>query len=726
MSVVSLHQFMITLRIKYAYNRFLASPIYQILINNYFLLAMMVLICGLSFIYPMMWVGALIFEITLWRRYKTFGIISLIICVVFLGSYIINEWIQIEPSMPFNGIIIDEEQTTTHQKLLIQSDNTKLIVYSTAEESFRIGDKVYIIGELGEPTTPHLPGGFDYARYLKLHHIAGTIKTDKVTKTDHPWSIWWFKDALNRYLEHCFPEQARAHIKGLLFGDRSGFSEEFSDSLSDNGLVHLFAVSGLHIGLIIGMISWLFRKLKWKYVNTFLIVLLAIYMIVTAFAPSIVRAILMFYLTLANKRYKWQLSSLDVISIVFIGLMLINPYYLFDIGFCLSFLVATMIIMLSPHLQSYKNWQQVLIISFASQWLTLPLIINFRHEFNVLSFAGSIVFIYLVSYIILPMALVTFCCSFLSKFYEWMMEGFTLLSTFCSEWIFLPYQAPSFTFLSLILYYGAWYGLIIFWKRKSYRWLCSIVIIGVLLILSFSVKFNPQGKVVYLDLNEGESTVIVSPYGRCKAIIDTGVGRNHELTNYLLQVGIHTLDVVFITHNHDDHDGELDYLRRHIIVRKLVVSPYYPLTIDGYQANMNEEFVCGDLMFTILGPLQDYGNPNDNSLVIKAVINHKVFLWMGDASITVEQTFPTFSVDVVKIAHHGSATSSSLAFLMKIKPKIAIIQVGQVNRFDFPSEKVVERLQSLGTKTYVTTKSYTITYLYQGTKGIWSTLKNTP
>jgi competence protein ComEC len=409
---------MITLRIKYAYNRFLASPTYQILINNFFLLAMMLLICGLSFIYPMMWLGTLILEITLWRRHKIFGIISLIISIAFIGCYFMNEWIEITPSIPFNGIITDEEQATTYQKLLIQGENTKLIVYSTAEVSFRIGDKVCIIGDVGEPTVPHLPGGFDYAEYLKLHHISGTIKTDNITKIGHPWSIWWFKDALNQYLEHCFPEEARVHIKGLLFGDRSGFNEEFSDSLSDNGLVHLFAVSGLHIGLIIGMISWLFQKLKWKSVNTFLIVLLAIYMIVTAFAPSIVRAILMFYLTLANKRFGWRLSSLDVISIVFIGLMLINPYYLLDIGFCLSFLVATMIIMLSPHLRSYKNWQQVLIISFASQWLTLPIIINFRHEFNVLSFVGSILFIYLVSYIILPMALVTFCCSFFSIFYD--------------------------------------------------------------------------------------------------------------------------------------------------------------------------------------------------------------------------------------------------------------------------------------------------------------------
>ncbi|MFA7126290.1 MAG: DNA internalization-related competence protein ComEC/Rec2 [Bacilli bacterium] len=681
--------------------------------NNIFLLAFGVVLGCLIIINPWFILVEIGYGGYLFKRSRLLGTMM----IVLVGLLFMGYGLSIHRPLPikeeYKGIIIEAEEKSTYQRLLIQTGLLKLLIYSKAEETYRVGDQISVSGVVEASSPPHLPGDFDYDAYLKYHHIIGIMSSKQVKKINRPLSIWLIKDALEMYLETCFHSDARAYLYGLLFGDRSGFSEEFEMSLSMNGLVHLFAVSGLHIGLIISIIHSLFKKFKWSHESHFIIIFLGCYCIVTGFAPSIVRATSMFYLALINKKWNLRFSSLDIISGLFIVLILVNPFYIHDIGFCLSFLMATMIILTAPILVKKHPLMQLLIISFMSQMFSLPLIIAMNHEVNSLAFIGNVLFIVLVSSLVIPTALVVVTMFPLQSIFVWMMKAFEWISSLMSQ-IFIAYQAPSFSVLVITLYYVLLFVIIRYIKCPTKRRWGTALLIGVLLIASMSGHYRLEGRVVFLDCYEGESILISSPYAQTNILIDTGIGKNHEVTDYLLREGILCLDMLIITHEHEDHMGELAYLKRHLRIRQIVTSINSTLLPVTKRVATGDVLTCKEYTFYVLNPSMAYLDENDNSLVLYGVINGRYFLFMGDATSLVEENIPVLPVNILKVGHHGSTTSTSEAFLDRMNPTVAVIQTGQTNRYQFPATSIVKRLEKREIKVYSTSQYFTITYWYQG------------
>ncbi len=707
---------MIKLKILSLYEQILSTSLFLQLRNNYFHLALALVLASLSIIYPLALVILFLYFLFLYRQSKTICIISFILVCLFGSIYYLKDKRKLVLDDVFLAIVSEKEETSSYQKLLVLTSKTKVIVYNNSPQKYEIGDYLEIEGTLNELNPPHLPNGFDYAKYLHTHGIIGTVNSNKITKIKKPFSPFLLKYYLSLYLDKYFSLEAKNYLQGLLFGDRSGFDADFSASIIDNGLVHLFAVSGLHIGLIIAMISFIFQKLKLKKEKPFLIVFLSLYLIVTAFSPSILRAVLMYFLSLLNKKKKLHLSSLDIISLVYLLLIIINPFYLHDLGFSLSFLVATMIIVLSPLLKNFPSYQQVGIISFAGMVLVFPLTIAMNNEVNLLSFVSNILFIYLVSSIIMPAALLAFFCFFTQKIFVLLMQSFSLLSKLASKIMYLPLRLPPFSFFALVFYYLLIYLIITHYKRPTYRLLGLACLCLLIFTVSNSAKFSSYGEVIYLDLYEGEAILIKTPYQNSTILIDTGIGKNNEVTKFLLQKGIKKLDILFLTHNHEDHIGEASYLLSHINVKEVITSPYLAPAFATKQVKKGDVIKCKDLEFLILNPSLNNQDINDNSLVIYTKINNRYFLFMGDLTSKQENNLPKLTVDFLKVGHHGSNTSSSEVFLKKNSPKFAIILVGQTNKYRFPNPEVVKRLEEVGSKVYSSLDYYTITYWYQKNK----------
>ena len=261
------------------------------------------------------------------------------------------------------------------------------------------------------------------------------ISGESIRIVDQKFNISYIRELLIKYVERYFPENAKSIIKGLVIGENKDFSDEFMDSLKINGIMHLFAISGTHIAILVLFLEKILKRFKNK--SIFISSFLAIYLVVTNFSPSVLRAVLMYYFILINKKFKLNLSSLDIVSIVFIFLLIYNPFYLENLGFCLSFLMAFTIVLIAPLMENKNDTLKVFFISLSALIITLPLVININHQVNLLSPLINILFIVLVGEIMLPFAFASFMVFFIF---------FTILK----EWV-------NFSIIKIFIYYISYF-----------------------------------------------------------------------------------------------------------------------------------------------------------------------------------------------------------------------------------------------------------------------------
>jgi competence protein ComEC len=204
-----------------------------------------------------------------------------------------------------------------------------------------------------------------------------------------------------------------------------------------------------------------------------------------------------------------------------------------------------------------------------------------------------------------------------------------------------------------------------------------------------------KGQVVMIDVGQGDCFFIQQPYARGNVLIDTGGLQKSDLATsrlipYLQSQGVFYLDAVFISHEDYDHCGALASLKEHFKVKKVL-----------YDFKKKK---IGDLVFKNLALDKYYTNSNDRSSIIYVTINHLNYLFTGDISKEVEsdlyQTYHHLDVDVLKVAHHGSSSSSSEDLFKMIDPKVALISVGKNNRYRHPSYLTLKRLEAYGVKIY--------------------------
>ena len=262
-----------------------------------------------------------------------------------------------------------------------------------------------------------------------------------------------------------------------------------------------------------------------------------------------------------------------------------------------------------------------------------------------------------------------------------------------------------------------------------------VLMIPILLVHNNINYFNFKPYLVFIDVGQGDSILINLPYNQGIILIDTGgrynfnnqpwatKNKNNSIASnliipYLKSEGIKRIDYLFITHGHIDHMGEALELVDSYKVKNLVFngvkSTNSELSLIKALENQGKTYFFaqeGDAIciktycFYILHPSKDI-NTNDNSLVIYTVLNNKHILLTGDISSSIEKkiinTYNFKGMDILKIAHHGSLTSSDEMFLDSLNPKYAVIQVSKNNKFNHPHPVVMERLKKREIKTFLT------------------------
>ena len=228
--------------------------------------------------------------------------------------------------------------------------------------------------------------------------------------------------------------------------------------------------------------------------------------------------------------------------------------------------------------------------------------------------------------------------------------------------------------------------------------------------------------VYYIDVGQADSILIVNK--NQSALIDAGNNDDgQDVVNFIKSKGITKLDYVIGTHPHEDHIGGLDDVINNIDADKIYLPKIQTNTKtyeDVLQAiqnknqkigsfNKGDKFTIGDANLEVMtDSILNKENLNLSSNIIRMEFKGTSFLFTGDAETENEKTIEWTQTDILKVGHHGSTTSTSQSFLNQIKPKYAIISVGKDNDYGHPKEKILQRLEKIGTEVFRTDECGTI------------------
>ena len=501
--------------------------------------------------------------------------------------------------------------------------------------------------------------------------------------------------------------KAKEYVKTFLLGDTSLIDGQILNSFRSNGISHLFSISGMHISLFASCILYILKRISYNnFYNYFIVInFLVFYMLLVGTLPSVVRSTIMYILFALNKVFNLKIKSIDIMCILLIIMLLINPMYVYNVSFQYSYIISFSLILFNKNIQRHKNKiGKSLYISILSFFVAFPITIYNYYKVNILGIFLNIVFIPFVSVIIFPLSIVSFIFPFMSCILSFFVNVLEYVSKMIkiSKLGIICFSKPNIYLI--ILYY-----IFIYMFLYNYK---NVYIFVFILLHKYYMYFNPSFNVVYLSVGNGDSSLITLPYNKGNILIDTGGLYNYEIVKnktipYLMSLGITKVDYLITTHGDYDHMGEVINLVNNFKVEKVIFNcgefneleqdlikaldkkkiPYYScikeLNIDG-----NKLYFLND---------KDYDNENDNSSVVYMKFNNHKFLFMGDAGVEVEEDliekYNLQDIDVLKVGHHGSKTSSSKNFINEINPKYSIISVGKNNMYGHPNKEVLSNLK---------------------------------
>ena len=599
---------------------------------------------------------------------------------------------------------------------------------------YELGDKIKLFGKLKLPSNNSIFNGFNYREYLKYERINYIFDIDEIIKISNNKSIMY--KLKNSIINIINKSPNKDYLHTFLLGNNKYIDKEVMESYRINGISHLFSISGMHISLLSMIILKLLKNYKFK--KEVVILFLLIYMTLTDFLPSILRSGIFFILIYLNKKFNLNISMFKLMIILLFICVLIDPYIVYKIGFQYSYTISFYLITFNQLINKSKNkLYKLFIVSFISFIVSVPIAINNFSQINVLSIFLNIFFVPIVSSIIFPLSLITFLFPFFNNLFTILINIFELLSITFSKIDNFIFIMSKISTLFIIIYYIIISITLYFLSKNKYKYIVSLMFI---FVIHYNITiFNKGLEITYIDVGQGDSIFIKFPNDKSNILIDTGgkvtygnlknnysVGKN--IVDYLKSMGIRKLDYLIITHGDFDHMGDSLYLIDKFKVENVifncgefnVLEKELIKVLDEkkikYYSCIKELNIDNNKLYFL--QTKKYDNENDNSNVIYTELNGYKFMFMGDAGVEKEkdilEKYNLSNIDVLKVGHHGSKTSSSKEYIDEIKPKYAIISVGKNNRYGHPNKEVLNNLDN--SKIYRTDQDGSIMFKIKNNK----------
>ena len=601
-------------------------------------------------------------------------------------------------------------------KLTIEFNNLRGTYYFETEEDLRyfksnynLGDIIKVKGTLEVPNNNTIPNTFNYKKYLYHKKINYILKIDNFSKLkDNKNILLKIKNDILKRIENT---KHNNYLYAFILGKSSYIDNESYNNYKINGVTHLFALSGLHVSLFSGIILLILNKLKLNEKLSFIItsMFLIFFSFIASFTPSILRATIFFILSSLNKIYYTFIKPKNILFLTFSILIFKNPFYIFDTGFILSFTITYFILLLNESITIKDNIKSILIISLLSFLSSLPIIINLSYEINIIGFINNILFIPLVTNIIFPFSIIVIIIPKLSFILFILTNIMEFISKYSSNLLNITIYFQRLNYFEIIIYYI----LLIVSIKKSKKVIFILFIF--ILILYIKPSFDKDTYIYFIDVSQGDSALIVTKNNK-SILVDTGGKLNYKndtwkqknkefnlmassIIPFFKSIGLKKIDYLLITHGDADHAGySIELLNNYKVMNKY--------TNKGRKNSLEKKINISSLETKYLKiddieiySLNDsiYNNENKDSLVLLFKIYNYKFLFMADADKEVEKNiiekYNLKNIDVLKVGHHGSKTSTDESFINELTPKYSIISVGKNNKFGHPNIETLNTLK---------------------------------
>lgn len=614
----------------------------------------------------------------------------------------------------------------------------KKIRFRTEVSNLKIGESIKLKASISKIGLPSNPGEANYRYIFYGKNIVGQIdEAELLERTEGPAGqvnrrIAAFKETIIlRLSKHLTPDKVGLSL-AMSLGDKSYLSEEDTLALRKLGLSHILVVSSLHVGLLVVVLRKQLDKMRFDYhfKEVLIIAFLLLLLIFIDSKISIMKCLFIYMAHLIaqlNNRKPFYLLSLFLYTLLAI---MINPFYLFNLSFTLSLMAYIGVFVYYRY--TWRFCPKYLKVWYLTLCIYLGILPVMLATFGGIHYLGLFVSPFFMPYLEMLIAF-----NFLSVLIQsvglvfpiqWLLnllleplKMLVLMANKLSEhFLLFPFAN---TYLLGLLGIAL---LIVFVKRdtKKHKLSGRIVSLAITIVLvcTIIIHYLPM-RVFYLDVGMGDSQYI---YHAGKSVLIDG-GTPYE-KGHILDVmkitGEKKIDLAIISHEHNDHYGGIVELLEDGLIKEIYMTANaykklegkYP-SIGTYKAKNHliivdrtmEIDLYSNWRFKLYSPTVESNDPNDNSIVCLFQRREMDFLFTGDAEAKEEawiigQVLPDMlgEIEYLKVAHHGSKTSSTESFLLAARPNYGMISVGENNRYGLPDEEILERYDAIGTKLHRT------------------------
>ena len=597
--------------------------------------------------------------------------------------------------------------------------NILLSCYKNCPE-VHAGENWRLRANIKKPINLANPGGFDYEGWLSSRHLnwVGTIKKNSFQRLnikDKSFPLIKFRENLATNLKSIIKnEEILGVVEALTIGLTNHIDKKSWDLFRRTGTTHLIDISGEHIALITGISYWLI-KLIWKNLKRLClrypspkiasigaILIATIYALVAGFAVPTQRSLITCCLIFSRAFLSQILSYWQAWRYALLAILIFEPHSVFMLGFYFSFIAVAILILINERIKT-KGIKKMFYMQLACLFGIMPLSLYWFSYASINGLAANLIAIPLVSFIIVPLALII---TFLSPWV--IIPG----SVYILKWLILSLFSclrfiDSFTILNInYTFISAYSPLGLIAALTIFTFLPLARLIPATLILLIASIFPKYEKIIYGDakiniLDVGQGLAIIVRTAKHTLIYDTGIKfyqgsdmGNIAIIPFLKTLNIKYIDMVVISHHDLDHRGGLESIESNYPVNQLIVDG--PIFYHrGTSCHNHQDWSWDEINFKFFAITKKLPGNNNNSCILQISNKNNKILFSGD----IEKIAEKYLVDNYKeqlrstlmiIPHHGSKTSSSPTFINQVSPKIAIASYGFDNRYNFPHKEALQ------------------------------------